>query len=115
MISSCGSTLQELDDVTKKYRDIAIEEGKEDAASIEKRKKTLDDVARRIKVNWKKVRWDQEKQSLQQYREKLRSHTEAINLILSSIIWSVFHCPWLLTSLTTYATSKVKRKHSRIE
>lgn len=82
MIESCASTLQELDAVTKKYRII------ESQANVNKTNKfTLDDMKKSLQVNWQRVRWDREKQSLQQYREKLKSHTDAINLILTSVIW----------------------------
>lgn len=89
MIASCGATLQELDHVTKKYREVGIDEVSKEGAAAVKKSRTFDDAMKRFRVNWKKVRWDQEKQSLQQYREKLRSHTDAINIILSSIIWFV--------------------------
>jgi hypothetical protein len=82
IIASCGSTLQELDDVTQKYREIGIDERRR--AKHDKR-----GMLQRITVNWKKVQWDREKQSLHQYREKLRSHADAINLILTSVIWHV--------------------------
>lgn len=82
MINSCASTLQELDTVTKKYRDV------ESKANKGKTKlRTLEEVKKSIQVNWQRVRWDYEKQSLQQYREKLKSHTDAINLLLTSVIW----------------------------
>jgi len=83
MIGSCASTLQELDTVTKKYRDVEIQANKGKT-----KLRTLEDVKKSMKVNWQRVRWDREKQSLQQYREKLNSHTDAINLMLTSIIWS---------------------------
>jgi chromosome segregation ATPase len=82
MINSCASTLQELDTVTKKYRDV---EGQANKGKTKLR--TLEDVKKSLRVNWQRVRWDQEKQSLQQYREKLKSHTDAINLILTSMTW----------------------------
>ena len=82
MIGSCASTLQELDTVTKKYRDVEIQANKGKT-----KLRTLDDVRKSMKVNWQRVRWDREKQSLQQYREKLKSHTDAINLMLTSIVW----------------------------
>ena len=82
MIGSCASTLQELDQVTKKHRDVEIHANKGKT-----KLRTLDDVKRSIHVNWQRVRWDREKLSLQQYREKLKSHTDAINLMLTSIIW----------------------------
>jgi hypothetical protein len=85
MMASCGTTLKELDGVTKKYRESILSSDETDKT----KKRNLGDVTKRVKVNWKKVRWDQEKQSLQQYREKLRSHTDAINLVLNSILWSV--------------------------
>ncbi|KAI4666145.1 uncharacterized protein J4E78_003613 [Alternaria triticimaculans] len=83
MIGSCASTLQELDTVTKKYRLVEGEAGRE-----KNNLRTLEDVKKSIRVNWQRVRWDREKQSLQQYREKLRSHTDAINLILTSALWA---------------------------
>ncbi|CAN9316016.1 unnamed protein product [Alternaria alternata] len=81
MVNSCASTVQELDTVTKKYRDV------ESKANKGKTKlRTLEDVKKSIQVNWQRVRWDHEKQSLQQYREKLKSHTDAINLMLTSVV-----------------------------
>ena len=88
MIGSCASTLQELDTVTKKYRDVEIQANKGKT-----KLRTLEDVKKSMKVNWQRVRWDREKQSLQQYREKLNSHTDAINLMLTSIIWSASYLP----------------------
>ncbi|KAF2178127.1 hypothetical protein K469DRAFT_695763 [Zopfia rhizophila CBS 207.26] len=87
MIESCGSTLQELALITKKYREMAITEDSESVAAPAKIR-ILEDFTKNLKVNWKKVRWDMEKQSLQQYRDKLRSHTDAINIILNSVLWS---------------------------
>jgi len=77
ILNSCGKTLQELDDMTKKYREIVIEE----PGSAKK------GVHDRLRVSWWKIRWDQERQSLQQYREKLRSHTDAISIILMAVTW----------------------------
>ncbi|KAI4919451.1 hypothetical protein J4E90_001585 [Alternaria incomplexa] len=96
MIGSCASTLQELDSVTKKYRDVEIQANKGKT-----KLRTLDDVKKSMKVNWQRVRWDREKQSLQQYREKLKSHTDAINLMLTSIVWAN----------TAFANANNKRNH----
>jgi hypothetical protein len=82
MIDSYASTLQELDEVTKKYRDVESQ-----AIKGKPRLRTMEDMKKSIRVNWQRVRWDHEKQSLQQYREKLKSHTDAINLMLTSVIW----------------------------
>lgn len=88
MMTSCAATLQELDDVTKKYREIGIDAEEEVMMEGNKKKLTLGDAKKIMKVNWKKIRWDQEKQSLQSYREKLRSHTDAITVIVTSATWS---------------------------
>jgi hypothetical protein len=57
--------------VTKKYREEAIDKEEEDISSSpgkNKKRRTFDDVAKRVRVNWKKVRWDMERQTLSQYR-----------------------------------------------
>lgn len=88
MINACASTLQELETTTEKYRSVESAAVENAAANKGKAKlRTLDDMKKSIQVNWHRVRWDYEKQSLQQYREKLKSHTDAINLILTSMIW----------------------------
>lgn len=88
MINACGLTLQDLDSVTKRYREIDIEPNLDPANVRAKGKKlALEDVKRGFKVNWTKIRWDREKQSLQQYREKLKSHTDAVSLVLITTIW----------------------------
>ncbi|KAH7558423.1 hypothetical protein J3E72DRAFT_24370 [Bipolaris maydis] len=89
MINACASTLQELETTTEKYRSVESAAVENAAANKGKAKlRTLDDMKKSIQVNWHRVRWDYEKQSLQQYREKLKSHTDAINLILTSMIWA---------------------------
>lgn len=83
MIASCGSTLKDLHTVMKKYREIGID------SEPKEKIRTFEDAKKMMKVNWRKVRWDMEKQSLQQYREKLRSHADAINILLNSLLWQV--------------------------
>lgn len=88
MMNACASTLKELEAMTEKYRSIESAAVENAAANRGKAKlRTLDDMKKSIQVNWYRVRWDREKLSLQQYREKLKSHTDAINLILTSMIW----------------------------
>ncbi|EUC44955.1 hypothetical protein COCMIDRAFT_37284 [Bipolaris oryzae ATCC 44560] len=89
MINACASTLKELEAMTEKYRSVETAAVENAATNKGKAKlRTLDDMKKSIQVNWHRVRWDYEKQSLQQYREKLESHTDAINLILTSMIWA---------------------------
>ncbi|XP_014558716.1 hypothetical protein COCVIDRAFT_93769 [Bipolaris victoriae FI3] len=89
MMNACASTLKELEAMTEKYRSVESTAVENAAANKGKAKlRTLDDMKKSIQVNWYRVRWDREKLSLQQYREKLKSHTDAINLILTSMIWA---------------------------
>lgn len=88
MMTSCKATLQELDDVTKKYRELGIDSEPE-ATQPGKKKFTYEVAKKKVKVNWTKIRWDQEKRSLQSYREKLKSHTDAIQIIIISTLWFV--------------------------
>ncbi|EOA92168.1 hypothetical protein ACJQWK_03452 [Exserohilum turcicum] len=87
MISSCATTLQELESVTEKY--LSSEKLATELAKPSKGKTkmhALENMKKSMHINWRRIRWDYEKHSLQQYREKLKSHTDAINLILTSAI-----------------------------
>ncbi|KAK2767455.1 hypothetical protein FQN54_003611 [Arachnomyces sp. PD_36] len=81
MINSCADTLGELEKVTQMYREgVLLSPGNgKSVAERGIRERTVD----RFKVNWLKIRWDRERSSLSEYREKLQSHTDAINMILS--------------------------------
>ncbi|KAI4658882.1 uncharacterized protein J4E79_006642 [Alternaria viburni] len=92
MIGSCAATLQELDAVTKKYRVIESQASKRKATMS-----SLDDVKKSIRVNWQRVRWDREKQSLQQYREKLKVQEAEMNArhdVDSSEVFSIAAYSW---------------------
>ncbi|KAI4679844.1 hypothetical protein J4E81_010249 [Alternaria sp. BMP 2799] len=80
MIGSCASTLQELDKVTKKHRDVEMHANKGKT-----KLRTLDDVKKSIHVNWQRVRWDREKLSLQQYREKLKGLIRHVELPAATV------------------------------
>lgn len=86
MIDSCASTLQDLDTMTQKYRDGTkpTESGGNDNQS---KKVLLARLKQNININWMKVRWDRERYSLQYYRDKLRSHADAINIVMNSYLW----------------------------
>ncbi|KAF7511671.1 hypothetical protein GJ744_003834 [Endocarpon pusillum] len=38
-----------------------------------------------------KIRWDVERKSLSEFRAKLQSHTDAITIVLSTLLWSATH------------------------
>lgn len=90
MIHSCHETLEALDKATAKYRDAAKE-----AVPTAKNRKNLDlplqqEFTSRVKVQWRRFVWDLKGESFSQYQGKLQSHTNAITLLLSTLIWYVF-------------------------
>src|SRR5204863_7152378 len=73
MIDSCASTLQELDSVTQKYRDgVRPAEGDvvgDDIVPLDRAKKSsVARVKRNLEINWIKIRWETERQTLSEYR-----------------------------------------------
>ncbi|OAL33502.1 hypothetical protein AYO20_07188 [Fonsecaea nubica] len=96
MVQNCAVTLNDLDSVTKKYRDGAmVSENNENNEGVEsgagsgsrrgqKRRQVLKNA---IASNWAKIRWDIDKDSLKAYRDKLQAHINAINLVLSTFHW----------------------------
>ena len=103
MIASCGATLQELESVTKKYREVADPAesniGHDGLAGLPaaavsanpKQKRSVAGLKEDIRVNWRKIRWDTERNSLSEYRGKLQAHTDAINIVLSTFLWCVLY------------------------
>ena len=86
MIDSCGSTLQDLDSMTQKYRDGT--KPTESEVNDNRRKKVfLARVKENCNINWMKIRWDMERYSIQYYRDKLRSHADAINIVMNTFLW----------------------------
>ncbi|OQU97520.1 hypothetical protein CLAIMM_03445 [Cladophialophora immunda] len=88
MIQNCAVTLEDLDNVTKKYRDgvmISSNEGDSGPSRGQKRRTRLRNA---IASNWAKITWDMDKDSLKTYRDRLQSHVDAINLVLSTFHWS---------------------------
>ena len=113
MISSCGATLQELESVTMKYREVAdpaesdvVHDGPAGllTAAVSTNPKQTRSVARLkedIRVNWRKIRWDVERYSLSEYREKLQAHPDAISIVLSTFLWCVLYLSPILRTKQT--------------
>lgn len=88
MIDSCASTLNELDEATKKYRDIdAQAEVDNPDSSASSRQRTIERWKQQLKVQWNKVHWDFKESSVIEYRQRLLYHTATINMVISSFIW----------------------------
>jgi hypothetical protein len=103
MVASCLATLEELDSVTKKYRQ-AVEPVESDAVDYEpelvpdigtssalNKKRSIARFREKAGVNWMKIRWDVERRSFNEYRVRLQSHTDAINLVLTTFLWCVMY------------------------
>lgn len=100
MVNACSATLQELDSVTKRYREAAHTDESDvvgdttglpatGIATNPNQKRSLDRLKQSVRVNWMKIRWDMERASLNEYRQKLQAHTDAINIVLNTFLWSV--------------------------
>ncbi|CAG8054184.1 unnamed protein product [Penicillium nalgiovense] len=85
MIGSCRQTLEELEKTTAKYRE-AVK--KPVSTQSYKGLKISQKFTNEVKIQWRSFIWDLRGESLGQYRQKLESHTNAINLLLSTLIWS---------------------------
>jgi hypothetical protein len=91
MLHSCRRTLEELENETAKYR-----EAGRTPTSIKNNNGGLEispqDLVRHLKIQWRRFIWDLQGDSLSQYRHKLQSHTDSINLLLGTLIWFVPQC-----------------------
>lgn len=87
MVRSCLQTLRHLESATDKYR-----------ATVTTPSLVLHDGHRvnlphsqqwttQFKIQWRRIMWDLRGESLSQYRRKLESHLDAINLLLNTLIW----------------------------
>ncbi|CAG8016624.1 unnamed protein product [Penicillium salamii] len=86
MIRSCRQTLEALEKATAKYR-----ENEKKPVPIPESYKSLkfsSQFTTQVKVQWRRFIWDLKGESLSQYRRKLESHTDAINLLLITCIWT---------------------------
>ncbi|KAJ5493844.1 hypothetical protein N7463_009931 [Penicillium fimorum] len=91
MVRSCLQTLGHLERATDKYR-----------ATVATPSLLIHDVSTvnffnsqqlttQIKTQWRRIMWDLRGESLTQYRPKLESHLNTINLLLNTLIWSATH------------------------
>lgn len=90
MVRNFATTLEDLDSVTKKYRDGAQPDGQGSGGLQESSNANLRvKLQRRLASNVMRIRWDIDKSALRIYRDKLQSHTDVINLVLNTYIWYV--------------------------
>lgn len=82
MVHSCRTVLEDLERTTAKYRDII--KGPSATQSLEGSSPVR---LTKIKSHWRRFMWDLRGESLTRHRQKLQTHTAAINLILNTCIW----------------------------
>jgi hypothetical protein len=107
MVASCEATLQELDSVTKRYRE-AVKPAESEvvndddgevgtvvgASTPPNKQRSMARFKENVQVNWLKIRWSMERNSLGEYRTKLQSHVDSINMVLNTFLWcagALFH------------------------
>jgi hypothetical protein len=88
MIENCATTLTDLETVTAKYREGARPrdrdvDGTEPESGLGRRER----VKRRLASNLALIKWDMSKDELRSYRDKLQTHADSINLVLSTFNW----------------------------
>ncbi|KAJ5771324.1 uncharacterized protein N7511_003375 [Penicillium nucicola] len=83
MVRSCRQTLEDLERMTAKYRDTI-----KDPTEISSSASPGSIYRAKVRIQWRRFMWDLREESLTRYRHKLETHTAAINLMLSTCIWS---------------------------
>ena len=92
LISSCADTLLELEKVFAKYSDeLKLDDRSSEpdgtSGSSARKQAALTRAKGRLKANWMKVKWSAESQSLLDFRVKLQTHTDSINIVLNAFLW----------------------------
>lgn len=73
MIQSCQDTLHELDIATAQYR-VAVDD-------------QHGPIKTQLRIQWKRIIWSFRGDTLTKYRQKLQTHTDSLNLFLSTFLW----------------------------
>lgn len=94
MIASCAATLTELDKLFAKY---ASKEEENDWSSpgVEKRAAilgagnsfSLSKLKNTVKIGSMRLWWSKDSPLFIEYRQKLQSHADAINIVLTTFLW----------------------------
>ncbi|KAJ5973967.1 hypothetical protein N7481_011177 [Penicillium waksmanii] len=77
MIQSCQETLHELDNATAQYREAASDPNA-----------AIGPIRTYLRVQWKRIMWGFRGDTLSKYRQKLQMHTDSLNLLLNTFLWS---------------------------
>ena len=87
MVQNCASTLEDLDSVTKRYREGTRQDDVEEDVGNSSSHKRRRRLKKMVESNLMKIRWDIDKETLRVHRDKLQSHVDAISLVLNTFHW----------------------------
>lgn len=95
MISSCAATLTELEKLFAKYANEAQVDSspsfrvqpRAELGARDKLQLSLSRLKKTAKISSTKIRWSKDSQIFRDYREKLQSHADAINMVLTTFLW----------------------------
>lgn len=95
MIASCAATLTELEKEFAKYASAdqvnstpgsRVQTGAE-LGTRDKLQLSLSRLKKPFKIGSMRIRWSKDSQLFTEYREKLQSHADAINMVVTTFLW----------------------------
>jgi len=92
LISTCATTFLELDHIVAQYSGRFNAGDKNDQAQHldglpAKMKSRLTRLSRKARLNWTKMRWSSDTQTFVDFRVKLQTLTDSINIVLNTFLW----------------------------
>lgn len=94
LISACATTLLELDHVLAQYEG-RFNAGDENGQAQHldglpaKMKSRLARLSQNARLSWTKIKWGSDAQTFVEFRAKLQTQTESINIALNTFLWWV--------------------------
>lgn len=95
MIASCAATLTEIENLFAKYA--SESQGSSSpgppippravTSTRDKLRLSLSRLQNTVKTGSMRMRWSKDSQVFAEYRERLQSHADAINLVLTTFLW----------------------------
>ena len=95
MIASCAATLTEIEKLFAKYANGSQCNSspgprispRAEQSTRDKLRSSLSRLQNTVKTGSMRVRWSKDSQIFAGYREKLQSHADAINMVLTTFLW----------------------------
>lgn len=87
MIASCAATLTELEKEFAKYASADQVNSTAELGARDKLQLSLSRLKKSVKIGSMRLRWSKDSRLFMEYREKLQSHADAINMIVTTFLW----------------------------